>query len=202
MDKLLPAKKCKNHPFFIYEVWGDELFNTYADLARYDAALHNPNLPFVVKQHIKSAMFRDLRSGAKTIRDLFEEHKEKLQRGDDYCWYCHRPVPECGPLQAEHILPKNKGGLERSEGNIAFACRNCNSSKGTKDFIQWYSEIFDNLPDLQLLRMYLKNVYQFSIEKGLMDKTSEEVEAILSLPFSPHSMSIIRKLLKIATKIP
>lgn len=196
MAKKDSAKKLKNHPYFTYEIWGNDFYDTYASLARYHATMVNPNIPFVRRQQIKSAAFRDLRMGVRNIHDLFEEHKEKQQLGADFCWYCNRPTSICGKLEAEHILPKSKGGYERMEGNIAYACHDCNTKKGTKDFILWYTETFDVLPPLMLLRIYLKNVYQYSVEKELMSMNSEDIEKILTLPFSPQSMGIIRKYLK------
>ena len=190
------AKKLKNHPYFEYEIWGDELYYTYAYLARYHATIVNPNIPFVDRQKIKSATFRDLRMGVRNIHDLFDEHKEKQQLGADFCWYCNRPTSICGKLEAEHILPKSKGGYERVEGNIAYACHDCNTQKGTKDFILWYTDTFGKLPSLMLIRIYLKNVYQYSLENTLMVMLSEDVEKISTLPFVPQSMGLIRKYIK------
>ena len=114
----------------------------------------------------------------------------------DFCWYCGRSTKECGALETEHILPKSKGGNARNEGNIAYACHDCNTNKGTKDFILWYIENFGKLPDIQLLRMYLKNVYFFSFDNALLTKPCLELESMPNLPFSPQSIKQILEDLK------
>lgn len=52
---------------------------------------------------------------------------------DNQCAYCG----EVKPLEQEHFIPLTKSG-EYTINNIICACRNCNSSKGNKDFFEWY----------------------------------------------------------------
>lgn len=51
------------------------------------------------------------------------------------CAYCNRELP----LEMEHFIPLSKLG-EFSVNNIICACKPCNSSKGNKDFFEWYSK--------------------------------------------------------------
>lgn len=49
------------------------------------------------------------------------------------CCYCGKD----GPLKQDHFVPLSKGG-EYTRNNIVPACQSCNSSKGAKDFYEWY----------------------------------------------------------------
>ena len=58
---------------------------------------------------------------------------EHWGRFDHRCAYC-----KCtGDLEIEHVIPICKGG-EHHLGNIVPACTRCNSSKRSKDALQWY----------------------------------------------------------------
>lgn len=50
------------------------------------------------------------------------------------CFYCKRPG---GTI--DHIVPLEKGGANEF-WNMLPSCRSCNSSKGTKDLIEWLEE--------------------------------------------------------------
>lgn len=62
-----------------------------------------------------------------------EQWQDIKEHFDNACCYCG----EEKPLHQEHFLALSKGG-EYSRDNILPACRNCNSSKGSKDFAVWY----------------------------------------------------------------
>lgn len=49
------------------------------------------------------------------------------------CAYCGKELP----LVQEHFIPLSKGG-EYTTNNIIPSCQSCNSSKGNKDFFEWY----------------------------------------------------------------
>ena len=50
------------------------------------------------------------------------------------------------------------------------------------DLFEWYAEVRHVWPPLNVLVHYLKNIYLYSVENGLMDKHSEELDA-MDLPF-------------------
>jgi 5-methylcytosine-specific restriction endonuclease McrA len=52
---------------------------------------------------------------------------------DNKCAYCGND----SKLSQEHFVPLSKGG-DYSISNIIPACTNCNSSKGNKNFFEWY----------------------------------------------------------------
>lgn len=57
------------------------------------------------------------------------------KRFNNCCAYCGKELP----LAQEHFLALSKGG-EYTVNNIIPSCKPCNSSKGNKDFFEWYSK--------------------------------------------------------------
>lgn len=98
----------------------------------------------------------------------------------DVCWYCGRSVSDCGPLTADHVFPRLKGGEDVCD-NLIMACRSCNSSKDAKDLLAWYHDRGE-FPSLRVLAHYLKLVNLYAISKGLLDQPLEALEKS-DLPF-------------------
>lgn len=59
-----------------------------------------------------------------------------LDTFNNSCAYCGATQD----LEQEHIIPVSKGG-RTCVGNIIPACRHCNSSKGSKDLLEWYCSV-------------------------------------------------------------
>lgn len=113
--------------------------------------------------------FRDLSSGKKTWSDI-EREDWQLVESDRDCAYCG----ETTVLAREHIVP---GSLLINEHcpicdtiqsihNKVWACRRCNSEKGTEGLYAFYKKrfpmekkFFDHIPPL-VEKKYLKTVYQ------------------------------------------
>jgi 5-methylcytosine-specific restriction endonuclease McrA len=53
---------------------------------------------------------------------------EVFKRDGFKCMYCGASPPDC-ILNADHILPRNKGGQNIME-NLVTACQSCNNGKG------------------------------------------------------------------------
>lgn len=66
--------------------------------------------------------------------------------------------------------------------NIIMVCKTCNSSKGNMDLFEWYSEVRQEWPPFNVMVHYLKNIYLYSVENGLLDKHSTELDA-MDIPF-------------------
>jgi 5-methylcytosine-specific restriction endonuclease McrA len=62
-----------------------------------------------------------------------EQLKSAREYFDNKCAYCGKEKK----LEQDHFIPLSKGG-EYTINNIVPTCRSCNSSKGTKDFFEWY----------------------------------------------------------------
>lgn len=55
------------------------------------------------------------------------------------CAYCGHPPIDNASLTIDHIKPKCRGGEDRTS-NVIPACAECNSSKGSRDWLEWYSD--------------------------------------------------------------
>ena len=59
-----------------------------------------------------------------------------LERDGFKCIYCGDAK---GPFEADHVIPRAKGGLD-IESNLVCACRRCNRSKKDKILEEWLAE--------------------------------------------------------------
>lgn len=71
-----------------------------------------------------------------------EEWNKILEDFNSSCAYCGMSENESlkeykEKLHQEHFVPLSKGG-GYTHNNIIVACKGCNSSKGDRDFFQWY----------------------------------------------------------------
>ena len=113
--------------------------------------------------------FRELRDGVILWSEILREDKQ-LVDSEKACAYCGSEEN----LEWEHIVPKSLrikpecGGCDAIQHihNQVYACRNCNSSKGTMGLYSFYQKklpdqpkFFDYLPAL-LEKKYLKTIYQ------------------------------------------
>lgn len=55
------------------------------------------------------------------------------------CAYCGNPPIDDKSLTVDHVKPKSKGGENRTS-NCVPACKECNHSKGSRDWQEWYKE--------------------------------------------------------------
>ncbi len=66
----------------------------------------------------------------------YELREYLLEKWGRACTYCGK---ENIPLQIEHIVPRAKGGSNRTS-NLCLACEKCNIAKGTKDIKEFPEE--------------------------------------------------------------
>ena len=92
-----------------------------------------------------------------TLREL------KSQMGTERCCeYCRTTEN----LSWDHLIPRIKGGPDTGENGV-WACRSCNSSKGSKGIYEWYGIARkDEVPRL-IAGKYLKLLYD--IHRGTLD---------------------------------
>jgi len=128
----------------------------------------------------RESVIKKYRAGEMRIGDLYENNIRQMMSAHDTCWYCGCPVAECGALTADHIFPRAKGVANVSD-NLIMVCRSCNSSKGTKDLLQWFYERGE-FPPMRVLAHYLKLVNQYAIDHGLLDRSLDDLAA-MGLPF-------------------
>ncbi len=112
---------------------------------------------------------RDLSSGRKTWSDI-EREDWQLVESDKECAYCG----DTTTLAREHIVPGSllindrcpMGDTIQLIHNKVWACRRCNSEKGTEGLYSFYKnrfptekKFFDHIPPL-VEKKYIKTVYQ------------------------------------------
>lgn len=102
-------------------------------------------------------------------------------RNNNFCWYCRRELPP-NELTIDHVFPRSKGG-DNDMDNIIMVCKSCNSSKSNMDLFEWYKEVRKEWPPLNVLIHYMKNIYLYSKENGLMEKQLDELDN-MKLPFN------------------
>lgn len=53
------------------------------------------------------------------------------------CAYCGEPPIDDKSLTLDHVRPRAKGGQDRTS-NCVPACKRCNHSKGSEEWVSWY----------------------------------------------------------------
>ena len=73
------------------------------------------------------------------------------------CAYCGSPANTL-----DHIHPKSKGGLNRTD-NLVACCSNCNLSKGSEDLEDWFpSQYFWTLERHQKILYWMSRILEGS----------------------------------------
>ena len=170
-----------NRTYLEFENFGEYLFYSYANLQMLCYAVNaGKKKRDRMCYMIRAKAFKAYKESRWNIHDLLENNLAKIQC-NNYCWYCGKEV-EPSKLTKEHVFPRSKGG-DNDMDNIIMVCKSCNSSKGDMDLFEWYAEIRHEFPPIPILVHYLKNIYLYSVEHGLMDKHAEELDA-MDLPFN------------------
>ena len=171
--------KDKKYPKFAN--FGEYLYYSYANLQMLCAALNMGKKEYDRSCYmIRAKAFKAYKEGRWNIHDLLEFNVAKIKE-NNYCWYCGKEM-EPSKLTKDHVFPRSKGGANDMD-NIIMVCKECNSSKGNMDLFEWYATVRHVWPPLNILIHYLKNIYLYSVENGLMDKHREEMEQ-MKLPFN------------------
>lgn len=160
--------------------FGEMLYWSYANLQMLCAALRMEKLHYDKSCYmIRAKAFKAYKEGRWNIHDLLEFNIAKI-KANNYCWYCSKEM-EPSQLTKDHVFPRIKGGKDCID-NIIMVCKTCNSSKGKMDLFEWYEEIRNEWPPISVWIHYMKNIYLYSIDNGLMDKSFEDLDA-MDLPF-------------------
>lgn len=75
------------------------------------------------------------------------------------CAYCGNPPIDDKSLTLDHVKPKARGGEDRTS-NCVPACKSCNHSKGSEDWLTWYHrQTFYNIEKEQIIKEWLETGY-------------------------------------------
>lgn len=161
--------------------FGELLFYAYSNLQMLCYALDNKKPKYDKMCFIiRAKAFKAYKDGRWNIHDLMQFNVAKI-RNNNVCWYCGKELP-ANELTIDHVFPRSKGGGNDMD-NIIMVCKNCNSFKGNMDLLEWYFKVRKEWPPLNVFIHYLKNIYLYSKENGLMDKHSYELDK-MKLPFN------------------
>lgn len=174
VSRHMPSRAPKLNNF------GEFIMYAYANMQMLIMALNTGREKFDTTCYmVRAKAFKAYREGRWKIHDLYVNNVWKM-RGGDFCWYCRTEIPR-DKLTIDHIFPRSKAGADDID-NIVFVCKSCNSSKSNLDLLEWYAERRKLWPMPYIFAYYLKHVYYYALENGLMNKTSEEIDA-MNLPF-------------------
>jgi hypothetical protein len=133
----------------------DLIFYQYAKLISSSAEIDGYR--FIISRTKKLA------SGEIKMSAVLREIKMQMA-GTQQCEYCQSTEN----LSWDHLIPRIKGGPDTAE-NGAWACRPCNSSKGSKGIYEWYGlDNKDKLPRL-IAGKYLKLLYDIHEQNGTLE---------------------------------
>ena len=79
------------------------------------------------------------RRGEASVTYTHQEWKETVIFFGGECAYCGRTMHKGERLTRDHLLPVSDGG-ETTQDNIVPACGRCNSSKGAREWREWFME--------------------------------------------------------------
>jgi hypothetical protein len=158
---------------------GELLHWSYANLAMAHAAIEDGDEKYGRKHWIiRSRLYSGLRKGTMNLGSLADDERLKMIL-PQACCYCGSDEH----LAIDHLMPRAKGGADTGD-NLVWACRSCNSSKGTKDVFEWLSSR-GQTPPLLLARRFLKLAIGIATKQGVMNVPLGEDA---SLPYSQSSV--------------
>lgn len=160
----------------------DLLNLSYANLAMAHAAVSDQVLTYQRKHYmIRARLLAGLRKGTMRLGSFMEDERLKLLL-PQACCYCGSSER----LSIDHLVPLHRGGLDLPE-NMVWACRACNSSKGTWDMLEWYVPRH-GFPPLLLLRRYLKLAHLAAEQGDCLDLPASHCT---SIPFSLPAVPVV-----------
>ena len=168
-----------------------QLGGSYANLAMAHAAVSS-GASVYGRTHfmIRSRLYSGLRRGTMNTGSLVEDDRLKMVL-PQACSYCGGR----DNLSVDHLIARASGGLESGD-NIVWACRDCNSAKGSADLLTWMRGR-DEFPPLLLLRRYLKLAIDWVRTREMVEVPLADADK-LAVPFAigyiPHKYPAPTKL--------
>ncbi len=169
-----------------FKTIGSRLYWAYANMGRADAALKESAKSFSKTHHmIRAKLFKGLSEGNMSISSVLKDEQLKyISPGT--CCYCGSKEN----ISIDHLIPKHNGGPDSAD-NMVFACKHCNSSKGSSDLIVWYANKRKEFPPILLLRRYLKLAIMITKDRNLLDHPIDKVTEISPpLPYCVETIPV------------
>ena len=166
---------------------GESLYWSYAQMAMaFASARHDEPTYQQIDFIVRSKTYYGLLRGKIELGSLYRDEQEKIYSAGT-CAYCGAT----DNLSLDHLIPRLRGGEDAAD-NLVTACRSCNSSKGSRDLLEWAASRGE-LPTLVLLRRYLKLVIRYCVRNDLMGVPLAAAGTLdPPLPFAlaavPHSL--------------
>ena len=160
----------------------EQIVASYAMLGRAHAALRDGRTRYTRTHHMIHANLRKgLVNGTIKMRSLYDDERTKMTEAQG-CYYCGSTDNLC----MDHVFPKMRGGSDNPE-NFVTACRSCNSSKGSRDMLEWMGRK-GRFPALLLLRRYIKVVTKHCEEQAVMDTPLDSLDTARDMPFEVRKL--------------
>ena len=167
----------------------DESVETYRDLVYHQYAQLIAEAAGVDHEGFLWKKFWSLKKGNIEMSSITHEDKYQLQEGFGECIYCGAE----GDTTFDHLVPLSKGGSDTISNQVP-ACRSCNSSKGSRDVIEWFGERDKAVPRI-VWGKYLKLLYEERGEDDTLDDAlpDDEVEKWVGMEVTRNVSKRIRK---------
>ncbi|MEA3403960.1 MAG: HNH endonuclease signature motif containing protein [Armatimonadota bacterium] len=128
--------------------------------------------------------FKRLKSGEISMSDYDREVQKQMEELPEQCVYCGAE----GPLTRDHVIPIKCRG-PNAPHNCVYVCKQCNSSKGICDVVDWWvNHVGNDLSDLPRLvaGIYLKFCYDAHKMEGTLDRMCNELAGLW--PYGPSAV--------------
>ena len=128
------CKKCRNIIKKIYRENSKDVIQKQRDNYNERLVEHNRNWEINHREERHNIQQRRRSKKRQLVSTLTIKQWDMIKKYfNNQCAYCGEELP----LEQEHFLALTKCG-EYTINNIICACKSCNSSKGNKDFFEWY----------------------------------------------------------------
>jgi hypothetical protein len=165
---------------------GQSLYWSYANLVMAWVSIIRRH-PCYEKFHyiIRNKNYSGFMKGTIKVGSFLKDELRKLNFSE-FCSYCGGQ----DDLTLDHLIPRIKSG-PHSADNLVVACRSCNSSKHSRDLLEWMAAKRE-FPSLTVLSRYLKIAIAYCVEHDVMHVPLEYAASLdPPLPFAvaliPHS---------------
>lgn len=155
-------------PSYVHTI-EDVIYYYYAKLVIAKSAGFEGNYAFITNT------FKKLKTGKARISDYDREILKQMQEAQNACPYCGNRSDLC----QEHIIPLEMSGPPGPH-NITFSCKSCNSSKGSRDLIEWWisaNRKIDGIPRIPIA-VYLKLCYDAHKMNHTLEKSCKELACL------------------------